>query len=128
MKAAAILLGNQKKSMGHGGKMKSMKDMPLDKQLIKWLKEAAAMNDEGFKVAKTAVPKPETAVPEPLQKAIKKNKEAFEVWEKFAPSIQREYSLWVADAKIETTRDRRIEQAVEWIAEGKGRNRKYEKK
>jgi uncharacterized protein YdeI (YjbR/CyaY-like superfamily) len=33
---------------------------------------------------------------------------------------------WIADAKREETRERRIEQAVEWIAEGKQRNWKYQ--
>ena len=128
MKDAAVLLGNQEKSMGHVGKMRSIKDMPTDRQLIKWLKEAAALNDEGIKVAKVAPTKTETPVPAELFKALKKNKEANKVWEKFPPSHRKEYSLWVADAKTDVTRDRRIEQAVEWIAGGKGRNWKYEKK
>lgn len=32
---------------------------------------------------------------------------------------------WVAEAKREDTRQRRIAQAVEWMAEGKPRNWKY---
>jgi uncharacterized protein YdeI (YjbR/CyaY-like superfamily) len=33
---------------------------------------------------------------------------------------------WVADAKRSETRDKRIATAVEWIAEGKQRNWKYQ--
>ena len=43
------------------------------------------------------------------------------------PSQRREYVEWITDAKSETTRLRRLEQAVEWIAEGKPRHRKYQK-
>ena len=32
----------------------------------------------------------------------------------------------MTDAKTETTKNKRLEQAVEWISEGKGRNWKYE--
>jgi len=35
---------------------------------------------------------------------------------------------WVTEAKTEETRDKRLATAVEWIAEGKGRNWKYETK
>jgi len=43
-----------------------------------------------------------------------------------SPSCQREYVEWIASAKRPETRDRRIAQAVEWIAEGKQRNWKYQ--
>lgn len=32
---------------------------------------------------------------------------------------------WITEAKTETTRDKRLAQAVEWMAEGKVRNWKY---
>jgi len=34
---------------------------------------------------------------------------------------------WIAEAKRPETRDKRVVQAVEWMAEGKARNWKYEK-
>ena len=43
----------------------------------------------------------------------------------FPPSAMREYVDWLAEAKTEATRLRRLEQAVEWIAEGKRRHWKY---
>ena len=42
-------------------------------------------------------------------------------------SFMREDVDWLEEAKTEATRLRRMDQAVEWIAEGKGRNWKYEK-
>ncbi|MCB1566811.1 MAG: YdeI/OmpD-associated family protein, partial [Xanthomonadales bacterium] len=43
-----------------------------------------------------------------------------------APSHQREYVDWITEAKREETRQRRLAQAIEWLAEGKRRNWKYE--
>jgi hypothetical protein len=54
-----------------------------------------------------------------------KNKKALAGFEKFSPSHKREYIEWITDAKAEDTRNRRIAQAVQWMAEGKPRNWKY---
>lgn len=32
---------------------------------------------------------------------------------------------WIEEAKTDATRDKRIAQAIEWIADGKSRNWKY---
>ena len=45
----------------------------------------------------------------------------------FAPSAQRDYLEWIAEAKQDATRQKRIATAVEWLGEGKRRNWKYEK-
>jgi uncharacterized protein YdeI (YjbR/CyaY-like superfamily) len=45
----------------------------------------------------------------------------------FSPSKQRDYLEWLTEAKREATRSRRLETAVERMAEGKARNWKYEK-
>jgi uncharacterized membrane protein YqiK len=34
---------------------------------------------------------------------------------------------WIVEAKAEATRARRLAQAIEWMAEGKARNWKYER-
>ena len=57
--------------------------------------------------------------------ALKKNKTALATYNAFSPSHKREYVEWLTDAKTEATRDRRLTQAVAWIAEGKARNWKY---
>jgi uncharacterized protein YdeI (YjbR/CyaY-like superfamily) len=46
----------------------------------------------------------------------------------FSPSNKKEYVMWVTEAKTEATREKRLETAVEWMAEGKIRNWKYVKK
>ena len=90
--------------------------------------EAAALNDAGIKVPRAVkAAKPPLKTPAYMLAAIKKNKKAAAAWAASSPSHQREYIEWIIDAKTEETRDRRLETAVEWIAEGKGRNWKYER-
>jgi uncharacterized protein YdeI (YjbR/CyaY-like superfamily) len=62
-----------------------------------------------------------------MRAAIGKNKKAAAAWKAFSPSHQREYVEWITGAKSEETRARRLETAVAWIGEGKGRNWKYER-
>jgi uncharacterized protein YdeI (YjbR/CyaY-like superfamily) len=58
--------------------------------------------------------------------ALDREPGARSVFDAFPPGQQREYLDWVAEAKQESTRDRRIATAVEWLREGKRRNWKYE--
>ncbi len=59
--------------------------------------------------------------------ALKSNPRAMQVLEGFPPSAQREYLDWVAEAKQDKTRAKRIADAVQWLSEGKRRMWKYEK-
>lgn len=113
-------------AMGHLGKITSLKDLPSDKQLTAWIKEAMKLNDEGVKVKKEKpVTTKEIPVPADLIAALKKNKKAFAIFEQFPPSHKKEYIQWIEEAKREETRKKRIEQTVEWVAENKQRNWKY---
>ncbi len=116
-------------AMGHLGRITSLSDLPPDKKLIAWIKEAMALNDNGIKLpSKSAKPQKELVIPEYILKAIKKNKKAWQVFESFPYSHKKEYVMWITEAKTAETRLRRLATAIEWIAEGKGRNWKYEKK
>ena len=64
-------------------------------------------------------------VPDDLTSALAANKAARAAFDKFPPSHRREYVDWITEAKTEATRARRLETAVEWMAEGKPRNWKY---
>ncbi|MBS4064638.1 MAG: YdeI/OmpD-associated family protein [Chitinophagaceae bacterium] len=123
-----MLMQNAKSetAMGHLGRITSLKDLPSDKQMIAYIKEAMKLNDEGIKVKKEKpTAKKELPTPPDLLAALKKNKKAWAIYEKFPPSHKKEYILWVEDAKREETRSNRIQQTVEWVAEGKQRNWKY---
>lgn len=116
-------------AMGHLGRITSLKDLPADKKLTSWIKEAMKLNEEGIKVAKPKITeKKELVVPEYFIKALSKNKKAKQVFDNFPYSHKKEYLQWITEAKTEETRDKRMATALEWIAEGKGRNWKYERK
>jgi uncharacterized protein YdeI (YjbR/CyaY-like superfamily) len=70
--------------------------------------------------------KPAAEIPAELSAALKTNKAAAKVFAEFSPSCRREYSEWIAEAKRSATKEKRVAQAVEWIAEGKQRNWKYQ--
>jgi uncharacterized protein YdeI (YjbR/CyaY-like superfamily) len=49
------------------------------------------------------------------------------VFTEFSYSAKKEYIVWIEEAKTDATRAKRMEQAIEWIAEGKTRHWKYKK-
>jgi uncharacterized protein YdeI (YjbR/CyaY-like superfamily) len=111
---------------GQFGKLTSIKDLPPKAKLLKLVKDAAKLNESGVNLSRPPrkAPKP-VEVPTDLTKALQKNAKARAVFETFPPSHKREYVQWIVEAKTGETRQRRLDQAVEWIAEGKQRNWKY---
>jgi uncharacterized protein YdeI (YjbR/CyaY-like superfamily) len=122
-----LILGDavQQGSAGSIGKIASVKDLPPKKTLVGDIKKAVELNASGVKAPRLPAKKKQLEMPAEFMAAIRKNKKALAGYEKFSPSQQREYVEWIVDAKQEATRDRRIAQAVEWLAEGKPRNWKY---
>lgn len=111
------------------GRITSIDDLPSDAAITKLLKAAKKLNDEGAKVpGRRVTPAKDrvVTVPPVFLKAIKANKKAHAAFEKFPYSHKKEYVQWITEAKRDETRDRRITQAVDWIAAGKSRNWKYE--
>ena len=128
----SILVENAKleTAMGHLGKITSLKDLPSDKKIIAWIKEAMVLNDKGITLSAKEKPadKKELAVPDYFVKALAKNKKAKQAFENFAYLHKKEYVMWITEGKTEVTRNKRMETAMEWLAEGKSRLWKYEKK
>ena len=119
--------------MGSLGRITSVKDLPSNKQMLDFLRQAVGFIDRGEYTSPIAArnkvvkaPKAPIEVPPEFTKALKANKKASAVFTAFSPSCKREYTEWIAEAKRPETRDKRIAQAVEWIAEGKQRNWKYQ--
>lgn len=116
-------------AMGNLGRITSLKDLPPDKVIINFLKQAKKLNEKGIKLpSRPEKPKVELVVPDYLKKVLKKNKKASEVFNNFSYSHKKEYLEWITEAKTEATRDKRISAAIEWMSEGKPRNWKYEKR
>lgn len=118
----------QKDGMGVVGKIASLDDLPSDKKMLQLIREAAVFIDQGGKTMERSkkVAKPAPEIPVELVTALKKNKTAQKIFKDFSPSAQREYIEWIMEAKREETKQNRIVQAVEQIAEGKQRNWKYQ--
>jgi hypothetical protein len=113
---------------GRLSRMSSTEDLPSDARLTRLLEAAMALNDAGVKLnTRKTTPKPALKAPSYFLSAIRKNRKAQAAYEKFPPSHKREYIEWITHAKTNATRDRRVAQAVAWMAEGKPRNWKYMK-
>ncbi len=127
-KAKLIVPDVDKSAMGQFGCLTKVSDLPSDKVMAKYIKKAAQLNDDGVKIAKKPAPKVKAALKPPAYflAALKKNMEAKSTYDAFTYSHKKEYLEWVTEAKTEETRNRRIEQAVAWMAEGKSRNWKYQ--
>jgi len=119
----------EEKAMGNLGKIKTVKDLPAEKVLIAYVKEAMQLNDTGVKLpSRTKTITADITVPEDFEKMLKKNKAAAGNFAAFTPGKKKEYLGWFDEAKTADTRNKRMETAIEWIAENKIRNWKYEKK
>ena len=116
-------------TMGHFGRLTSLADLPGDKLLIGYIKKAVKLNEAGVKkpAPTKSSSKRELVVPDYFMAALKKNKQALTAFENFSYSHRKEYVEWIVEAKREETRVKRLATALEWLAEGKARNWKYER-
>lgn len=106
----------------------SVDDLPSDATILKLIKRAVKLNDDGIKAPRKKTAKKPLPMPKDFAAALKKRKGAAASFDSFPPSHKREYIEWIIEAKRDETRRKRIATAVEWIAEGKQRNWKYQKK
>lgn len=116
-------------AMGHLGRISSLKDLPKDTVLVRYIKDAMKLNEQGIKLSPKTRPaaKKELEVPDYFTKALRKNKKALKTFQEFSHTNKKEYVSWVTGAKTEETRQKRLDTAVEWMGEGKIRHWKYEK-
>lgn len=126
------LISNAKSetAMGHLGRITSLKDLPSDKILISYLKEAAKLNDDGIKLPQKPKlkEKKELIVPDYFKKLLNKNKKALASFNNFSYFHKKEYIEWITEAKTDETRNKRIAITIEWLSDGKTRNWKYLRK
>lgn len=121
--------GHDGPGMGSFGRLTVIADIPDDAALCSMIVKSMALVDTGAKPAhkqKPSAPKPEAQVPPALAAALSAHQKAQAVWDAFAPGQRREYCAWIDEAKRDETRNRRVGEAVAWIADGKSRNWKYQ--
>jgi uncharacterized protein YdeI (YjbR/CyaY-like superfamily) len=116
------------------GRITSVESLPSEKKLAGWVAQAAALIESGQErspvAARTRTAKPtRTALKTPpdFNHALSKNKKAAAAFATFSPSCRREYIEWIVEAKRSETREQRIATALDWIAQGKQRNWRYQK-
>jgi uncharacterized protein YdeI (YjbR/CyaY-like superfamily) len=115
-------------AMGQLGKLTSIEDLPPDDELD-------ALIRKGVELARTApaprktknAPKPAPQIHPAFAAALAEAPKAKATLDAFPPSARREYLDWISEAKQESTRDKRIADAVQWLSEGKRRHWKYER-
>ena len=113
-------------AMGQFGRIGSIDDLPPRGRLIELTRRSMALIDSGAKPPRPPANKAPPEVPNDVRAAIDASAPAKATFDAFPPSAQRDYVEWITEAKREETRTKRIAQAVEWLAEGKRRNWKYE--
>ena len=118
--------GAERDAMGQFGRLASVDDLPEPDVLSERIRKAMTLTDAGSKPARSKPAKPPVEVPEDLRRALDTAPAAAATFDGFPDSCRREYVDWVNAAKRQETRIKRIAQAVEWMAEGKRRNWKYE--
>jgi hypothetical protein len=124
------LRGDAAKSdgMGQFGKLTSLGDLPPDEELDALIRRAAELSRSAPAPRKTKhEPKPAAEIHPEFAAALDSNPAAKAALAAFPPSCRREYVDWIAEAKRDETRAKRIATALEWLSEGKKRNWKYEK-
>jgi uncharacterized protein YdeI (YjbR/CyaY-like superfamily) len=113
-------------AMGQFGRLTSLADLPPRDVLLGLVRAAAAKAAEGPAPRPKKAPRPELPAPDDLRVALDAEPGAAATFDAFPAGCRREYVEWVIEAKRPETRARRIAQAVEWMAQGKRRNWKYE--
>ncbi len=116
-------------AMGQFGRITKPQDLPADKVLLDYIRKAVELNEAGIKAPSHSRASPgekrQLVIPDFLVAALKKNKQAQTNFGNFSFSHKKEYVEWLTGAKREETRQKRLETALAWIAEGKPQNWKY---
>jgi len=125
-----LLNPGEEASAGSFGRINTLDDLPKDDALKDFVLQAIKLNESGEKVPavkKAPAEKKELVVPDYFTSLLEEYPKAKEAFEKFSPSHKKEYVEWIVDAKTNATREKRINQAVEMMSEGKSRHWKYQK-
>ena len=118
---------------GAVGKLRSMSDLPLKADLLRYLKHAAERARAGnaaspMKTQARTSAKAPIAMPAEFEAALARSKPASASFAAFPPSCRREYLEWITTAKRPETRERRIADAIAMLAAGKRFNDQYRPK
>ncbi|TSJ41522.1 YdeI/OmpD-associated family protein [Fluviicola chungangensis] len=113
--------------MGSLGKIASSADLPKTEHLGAYILEAMTLIEQGTipRELNPKIKKPVGEIPAELIVLLESEPKAKAVFESFPPSHQREYINWITEAKREETKQRRLQQTLENLLEGKSKDWKY---
>ena len=114
-----------REAMGSFGRITKLSDLPSATKLTALIRAAMKLKDDGVKAPNKHPRKPAPRMPAYFAAGLRGNARARAAFDAFTPSRRREYIEWLAEAKTEATRTRRLTSAIEWIAAGKPRNWQY---
>ena len=124
-----ILEDNRNSAMSQFGRITVLAELPSDEILIKYIRNAVVLNETGAKIPpKKKTTAADVDIPAYFSDALSKNSLAESSFVAFSNSHKKEYLEWLAEAKTEATRQKRMKTAILWLSEGKSRNWKYARK
>lgn len=94
-------------AMGNFQKITSLSNLPSDKILIAYIKEAKKLNEDDIKLpARKKTTAKEVQVPAYFVKTLKSDSSAWKNFEKFSYSNKKDYVEWIEEAKTDATREK----------------------
>ncbi len=101
-------------------------DLKKDKKILTDYLKESINNLESENILKPERKK-ELIFPEELQTVLNKNKNLKDAFEKLSLSYKREYAEYIAEAKKEETKLKRLQKIIPMILDNRGLNDKYKK-
>lgn len=111
-------------AMGQLGKLTSVDQLPDDFDAM--IAKAADLSGAPAPRKPKHAPKPLPELHPEFAAALAKTPKAKATLDAFPPSARRDYLEWISEAKQDSTRQKRIADAIQWLSEGKRRHWKYE--
>jgi len=123
----SLILDDHRRSGGYGnlGKIVAVSELPNKKTLLRYIKNAVALNEGGVRKPAVKTAKKKLVVPAYFRAALSRNKKAQATFDNFSYSHKKEYVNRITEAKRDETRHKRIKTALQWLAQGKPQNWKY---
>ncbi|MCX7743977.1 MAG: YdeI/OmpD-associated family protein [Flavobacteriales bacterium] len=107
--------------------IKHLHDLPDDKLMLEYLELAKNAIENPIERKQSKKQSNRLEIPVDFMELLKQNPLALATFEKFSYSHRKEYVTWITEAKKPETRMRRMEKALEMLAEGKDKNHAYRK-
>lgn len=94
-----ISKGRTQEAMGQFGRITALGDLPSDRILITYIKEAVTLHDKGTKLPpRPKKPKQRLIIPTYFMVALKNDKKALATFDGFCYSNKKDYVEWIQDA------------------------------